>query len=312
MTKRCFSCIKIFLIGVLWISGSISYGVLAQGQKETSRVRWPVTFRIMSRTGQIEFPVTLQLMHEKTGIHLEVQTTKDGVAEVKLPSGLYSLRVISKGETVFIRQIRVLDKPDQIIPVQIVRTSPVGKANVNQKKPNVSKKKPLRKPSSTEEPSRQSNLPPQTLWKQAVQAFQNGDYVQAKKSFQAYLQKKPDDGSALYNMGLVLLKLNACEDALGFFQRSASLKPDWMDPLIGLAQCAVNVKDWDLAQETLQKLVEVDPQNVTYWYNLAVVSRNLMDQKTELSAWRKIAEINPNSPEGILARQMIQAIEKGT
>ena len=51
------------------------------------------------------------------------------------------------------------------------------------------------------------------------------------------------------------------------------------------------------ARKLLEKAVEVDPGNASYWYNLGGVNFTIGDYDNARTAWTKSLQLNPNNEE---------------
>ena len=70
----------------------------------------------------------------------------------------------------------------------------------------------------------------------AARAHRAGRLREAVASYEALLQRTPDDADILQLLGLALAQLGSCADAVVFLSRSLSLKPDRPTVLLNLAQ----------------------------------------------------------------------------
>lgn len=87
------------------------------------------------------------------------------------------------------------------------------------------------------------------------------NYDNAYQTFSHILKLKPDDVETLLDLGALCKERGENEVALANFRRAVELEPASPKNLDFLIEMSIIVKNKDLAEETLGKLKEVNPEN---------------------------------------------------
>jgi len=88
-----------------------------------------------------------------------------------------------------------------------------------------------------------------------------GLYPDAEEAMRAYLRKRPDDASAHYGLGRILV-INLKDDAaLDEFRRSIALKPAQTESYYEIGEIALRANDVDRAEKNYQICLQRDPQH---------------------------------------------------
>jgi tetratricopeptide (TPR) repeat protein len=87
------------------------------------------------------------------------------------------------------------------------------------------------------------------------------NYENASETFKHILKLDPDDVETLLDLGELYKQRGENEEALANFKRAVEIEPGSPKNLDFLIEISIIVKNKDLAQKTLEKLREVNPEN---------------------------------------------------
>tara|TARA_Y100001968_G_scaffold274717_1_gene268138 strand:+ start:1312 stop:2109 length:798 start_codon:yes stop_codon:yes gene_type:complete len=112
---------------------------------------------------------------------------------------------------------------------------------------------------------------PKVLFEKALQESKNGDFIQAERDWNLFLNENPNDAAALSNRGNVLLALGYPESAIKDQTKAIEISPMDLDPYLnrGIAEEELNL--WDDAQRDYNWVLKRDPNNISALYNLGNV-----------------------------------------
>jgi tetratricopeptide (TPR) repeat protein len=103
---------------------------------------------------------------------------------------------------------------------------------------------------------------------EAWKLFSTGHYQEAEPIYRRMLALNPNDALANYQLGLTLMQLGRCKDALTVFGKLSNLDPsdeDYADTVYRMGQCLVELEQWEDAFVHFQILydaaVEFEEQN---------------------------------------------------
>jgi len=132
----------------------------------------------------------------------------------------------------------------------------------------------------------------------AWRLFAAGRYQEAEPIYRRVLALNPRDYTAAHQLGLVLMELGRCKEALTVFETMAQLDPkdeDYADSVFRMGQCLVELKRWSEAYVYFQILYdaavefEESTKNIRLPYGTRVLS------KEKLARW--IEKVRPHVPE---------------
>ncbi len=93
----------------------------------------------------------------------------------------------------------------------------------------------------------------------AWKLFENGRYQEAEPMYRKLLSLNPDDALATHQLGLTLMQLGRCEEALAVFGNMSNLNPseeDFADTTYRMGQCYVELERWEEAYIHFQMLYD--------------------------------------------------------
>jgi tetratricopeptide (TPR) repeat protein len=94
---------------------------------------------------------------------------------------------------------------------------------------------------------------------EAWKLFSTGRYKEAEPIYQKMLALNPNDALANYQLGLTLMQLGRCKDALIVFGKMSNLDPsdeDYADTVFRMGQCLVELEQWEDAFVHFQTLYD--------------------------------------------------------
>lgn len=133
---------------------------------------------------------------------------------------------------------------------------------------------------------------------EAWRLFSTGRYQEAEPIYQRMLILNPNDALAHYQLGLTLMQLGRCKDALTVFGKMSNLDPneeDYADTVFRMGQCFVELEQWEDAFVHFQTLydaaVEFEEQNK----NIRLPPDMRVLDKKKIARW--LDKVRPHVPE---------------
>ena len=133
---------------------------------------------------------------------------------------------------------------------------------------------------------------------EAWRLFSTGRYQEAEPIYQRLLALNPNDPLANHQLGLTLMQLGRCKDALRVFGKMSNLDPseeDYVDTVFRMGQCLVELEQWEDAFVHFQTLydaaVEVEMNNK----NVQLPPDTRVLDKKKIARW--IEKVRPHVPE---------------
>lgn len=120
---------------------------------------------------------------------------------------------------------------------------------------------------------------------------------EAVQAFRDALALKPDYASAQYNIGYSYSLAKRWKESVDGFQTYTELAPD--DPLgyLNVGVGLMMVKSFEAALKPLRKCIELNPDNAVALYNLAIVYLNLKDNFSAREVYKTLLDLNPEYAE---------------
>jgi len=162
------------------------------------------------------------------------------------------------------------------------------------------------------------------LWAKLGEAYDTaGRNEEAAQAYQQAIAAKPDVPGYYNNLGNVLARMGKIDDAKAAYTKSAELDPPnaataWKNFGISL----YNANRLGDAVEPLQKSVELDPKNAQAWRLLGaslvykMTIKKVGDKEVPvfapgtIEAYQKAIELDPNGPEGALAKAGLEQLQQ--
>ncbi len=120
---------------------------------------------------------------------------------------------------------------------------------------------------------------------------------EAVQAFRDALALKPDYASAQYNIGYSYSLAKRWQESVDGFRKYTELAPD--DPLgyLNVGVGLMMLKNFEAALEPLRKCIELKPDNAVAHYNLAIVYLNLKDTFSAREVYKTLLGLNPDYAE---------------
>jgi len=120
---------------------------------------------------------------------------------------------------------------------------------------------------------------------------------EAVQAFRDALALKPDYASAQYNIGYSYSLAKRWKESVEGFQQYTRIAPD--DPLgyLNVGVGLMMLKSFEAALAPLRKCIELKPDNAVAHYNLAIVYLNLKDNFSAREVYKTLLTLNPEYAE---------------
>ncbi len=117
----------------------------------------------------------------------------------------------------------------------------------------------------------QAKVSSQVLFEKALQESREGDFIEANKDWNLFINDNPEDAAALSNRGNTLLALGDPQGAIRDQTKAIEISPGDEDPYVnrGIAQEAL--KHWKEAADDYNWVLKQNPENSSALYNLGNV-----------------------------------------
>jgi tetratricopeptide (TPR) repeat protein len=132
----------------------------------------------------------------------------------------------------------------------------------------------------------------------AWRLFVAGRYGEAEPIYRKMLALNPKDALATHQLGLTLMQLGRCEEALAVFGRISDLNPseeDYADTTYRMGQCLVELKRWEEAFLHFQTLYDAAVEFEETNKNIALPAGTKVLSKEKISRW--LDTVRPHVPE---------------
>jgi len=130
-----------------------------------------------------------------------------------------------------------------------------------------------------------------------VQLQDNKKVLEVVEKAEREVVKSPTSSEAHYNLGFTYFKAGLVQKAEESFKKALSIKPDYVDVLIILAQIEANKKNFDSARELAQKARKVSPNDARVYGVLGGISLSLGEIVLAEENFEKAIKLDPNLPD---------------
>jgi len=133
---------------------------------------------------------------------------------------------------------------------------------------------------------------------EAWRLFSTGRYREAEPIYQRMLALNPNDALANYQLGLTLMQLGRCKDALTVFGKMSNLDPsdeDYADTVFRMGQCLVELEQWEEAFVHFQTLYDAAVEFEANNKDVALPPGTRVLDKGKLTLW--LEKVRPHVPE---------------
>jgi tetratricopeptide (TPR) repeat protein len=132
----------------------------------------------------------------------------------------------------------------------------------------------------------------------AWRLFVAGRYGEAEPMYRKMLVLNPKDTLATHQLGVTLMQLSRCEEALAVFGRISDLDPseeDYADTTYRMGQCLVELKRWEDAFLHFQTLYDAAVEFEEANKNIALPAGTKVLSKEKIARW--LDRVRPHVPE---------------
>ena len=133
---------------------------------------------------------------------------------------------------------------------------------------------------------------------EAWRLFSTGRYQEAEPIYQRLLVLNPNDPLANYQLGLTLMQLGRCKDALTVFGKMSNLDPndeDYADTMFRMGQCLVELEQWEDAFVHFHTLYDAAVEFEKNNKNVQLSPDTRVLDKKKLARW--LEKVRPHVPE---------------
>ncbi len=134
-------------------------------------------------------------------------------------------------------------------------------------------------------------------WEEGVAAFKAGNFAQAAREFQAFVEERPDVYQGHYMLGQVLLKLDRSQEALTHLRKAYQLDSGNVGVQLALGRAYLDVGRYADAAGLLGKINTSElqkPQQAVVYQMLAMALEKSGDSDRALGQLAKAARVSPN------------------
>ena len=119
--------------------------------------------------------------------------------------------------------------------------------------------------------SSQAKELPKLLFEKALQESKDGDFIQAEKDWNLFLNDNPDDAAAFSNRGNIRLALGDPQGAITDQTKAISISPEDLDPYLNRGIAEEALQRWEDASKDYNYVLNNNPKDVSALYNLGNV-----------------------------------------
>ena len=112
---------------------------------------------------------------------------------------------------------------------------------------------------------------PKFIFEKALQESKDGDFMQAEKDWNLYLNENPDDAAALSNRGNIRLALGDPQSAINDQTKAIEISPEDLDPYLNRGIAEEALQRWDDAIKDYNYVLKNNPKDISALYNLGNV-----------------------------------------
>jgi len=123
---------------------------------------------------------------------------------------------------------------------------------------------------------------------EAWRLFSTGRYLEAEPIYRRLLALNPNDALANYQLGLTLMQLGRCKDALTVFGKMSNLDPndeDYADTVFRMGQCLVELEQWEDAFVHFQTLYDAAVEFEEHNTNVRLPPETRVLDKNKIARW---------------------------
>jgi tetratricopeptide (TPR) repeat protein len=133
---------------------------------------------------------------------------------------------------------------------------------------------------------------------EAWRLFSTGQFQEAEPIYRRLLALNPNDPLANHQLGLTLMQLGRCKDALTVFGKVSNLDPseeDYVDTVFRMGQCLVELEQWENAFVHFQTLYDAAIEFEQANKNVQLPADTRVLDKKKIARW--LEKVRPHVPE---------------
>lgn len=142
-----------------------------------------------------------------------------------------------------------------------------------------------------------------SLRSDAWKLFEAGRYKEVEPVYRKLLDLNPSDPVATYQLGLTLMQLDRCEEAIDVFGNMSNLNPkedDYADTIYRMGQCYVELERWEEAFVHFQILYDAAVEFEEANKGIALPAGTRVLSKGKIARW--LEKVKPHVPELVKLR----------
>ena len=135
-----------------------------------------------------------------------------------------------------------------------------------------------------------------TYYGKIIQMYDEaGQYDKAIEAARKIIEINPKNELAVFNLGIMFLKLNRTDEAVQAFRDALALKPDYASAQYNIGYSYSLAKRWKESVEGFQKYTELAPEDPLGYLNVGVGLMMLKSFEASLEPLRKCIELKPDN-----------------
>jgi len=141
--------------------------------------------------------------------------------------------------------------------------------------------------------------------------FQKEEYEKAISYYKKVLERDPNFSRALISIGNAYINMKNTEKAIIFYAKVPIEEINEPVVLYNIGSIYYNMGKPEKAIEYFQRIIKIHSEYADAYYQMGMCYTSLNKQKEAIEMLKKFIELNPNSDKANLAKQIIDALEKG-
>lgn len=134
-----------------------------------------------------------------------------------------------------------------------------------------------------------------------------GNNAEAEKLLKIVIDQEPQYGPAWYSLALLMAEQNQLDQALPIFEKASELMPENARVRYNWAISLQRLNKPDKAEQAYLEAIERAPENPDYRYGICTLYIQQEQYTQALPHARKLAELQPDNPQG---QELLQRIKK--
>ena len=132
-----------------------------------------------------------------------------------------------------------------------------------------------------------------TLFNQAFNASNNGDFANAEQLWTQIIEKYPDNPAIWSNRGNIRLSQNKIEAAISDYEKAIEIVPNAPDPYLNRGIAYERLQKWSEAIADYNQVIKLDPEDPVAYNNRGNAEAGLGEWEKATEDYQKAAELAP-------------------